>query len=85
MSVINLFKEHPDTYKREALGLLTEKQLNFLIDNLDEDFEEEEEYLLFPDMLDYLKKQGADKDLLSMLEKALVGARDGIDISFTIE
>jgi hypothetical protein len=85
MSIINLFKEHPDTYKREALGFLTEKQLNFLIENLDEDFEEDEEYLLFPDMLDYLKKQGADKDLLSILEKALVGARDGIDICFTIE
>jgi hypothetical protein len=85
MSVIQLFKEHPNTYKREVLGTLTEKQLNFLIDNLDEDFEEDEEYLLFPDMIHSLKEQGADTDLITMLEKALGGARDGIDICYTIE
>ncbi|MBN1566358.1 MAG: galactosyldiacylglycerol synthase [Acidobacteria bacterium] len=85
MSIIQLLKEHPDTYKREILGTLTEKQLDFLMDNLEEEFEEDEEYLLFPDTLDYLKEQGADKDLVSMLEKALAGVQDGVDILYLIE
>ena len=85
MSVIQLYKEHPETYKREAIGALTEDQLDFLIENLEEDFEEDEEYLLYPDTVDYLKEQGADKDLISMLEKALVGAQDGIDILYLVE
>lgn len=85
MGIIQLYKENPDTYKREPLGALTEKQLDFLIANLDDEFEEDEEYLLFPDTLDFLKEQGADKDLIAMLEKALIGTQDGIDIIYLIE
>jgi hypothetical protein len=84
MSAIQLYKEHPDTYKREAVGTITEKQLDFLMENLDE-FEEDEEYFLIADTIDYLKEQGADRDLLSILEKALVGTQDGIDILYLVE
>jgi hypothetical protein len=85
MSPINLYKENPNTYEREILGAITEDQLDFLEDNLDEVFEEDEEFLLFPDTIDYLKEQGADNELLALLEKALAGTRDGVDILYLVE
>lgn len=83
--MIQLYKEHPDTYKREILGAITEAQLNFLVDNLDEEFEEDEEYFLIPENIDDLKSQGADHHLIAMLEKALDGAPEGVDIFYLIE
>jgi hypothetical protein len=85
MSVINLYKEHPETYAREILGTITESQLNFLIDNLEEEFEEDEECFISADTIDYLKKQGADKDLIAMLDKALAGIQDDVEICYVIE
>ncbi len=85
MSTIQLYKEHPDTYEREMLGTITEDQLDFLMENLEEEFEEDEEYFLLPDTVEYLRDQGADSDLLALLEKALAGAQDGIDILYLIE
>ena len=79
MNVIKLYKENPQTYEREVLGTITEKQLDFLIDNLDE------EYLLNSGTLDFLKDQNADQNLIAMLEKALAGNRDGIDILYLVE
>ncbi len=85
MSPIQLYKEHPDTYKRELLGTLTEDQLDFLIDNFEVEFEEDEEYFLMADMIDFLKEQGADRNLLALLQKALTGTQDGVDILYLIE
>jgi hypothetical protein len=85
MSAIRLFKENPDTHKREALGTITENQLDFLIENLEEEFEEDEEYFLTRDTVDYLREQGADSNLLAMLEQALAGTQDGIDVSYVSE
>ncbi len=85
MSSIHLFKEHPKTYERQSLGTITEKQLDFLMENLEEEFEEDEEYFLNLDTIDYLKEQGADKDLLTLLEKALSGTQDGVDILYIVE
>ena len=85
MSVIQLYKEHPETYERIALGTITENQLDFLMENLEEEFEEDEEYLLMPNTIDFLKEQGVDRDLLAMLEKALAGTKDGVDILYLFE
>jgi processive 1,2-diacylglycerol beta-glucosyltransferase len=85
MSTIRLYREHPDTYEREILGTITENQLDFLMENLEEEVDEDEEYLLMQDTIDFLKEQGVDADLLAMLEKALAGTRDGVDILYLIE
>jgi len=85
MSTIQLYMEHPDTYKREILGAISEEQLNFLVDNLDDEFEEDEEYFLFPDTIEDLKSQGADGHLIALLEKALACSQDGVDILYLIE
>jgi hypothetical protein len=85
MSAIKLYKEHPDTYKRDFLGTITEKQLDVLMDNVEEEFEEDEEYFLSADTIDFMKEQGADKDLIAILEKALSGHQDGVDIFYIVE
>ena len=85
MGIIRLYMENPKTYEREVLGILTEQQLDFLIDNLEEEFEEDEEYLLNADTLDFLKNQKADNNLIALLEKALVGTKDGIEILYLEE
>ncbi len=85
MSAIQLYKEHPDTYEREIVGTITENQLDFLMENLEEEFEEDEEYFLDADTIDYLKEQGADNDLIAVLEKALAGTQDGVDILYLVE
>ena len=85
MSAIQLYKEKPDTSEREAVCTITEAQLDFLIDNLEEEFEEDEEYFLNADTIDYLKEQGADSELIAVLERALAGAKDGVDICYVVE
>jgi hypothetical protein len=85
MTAIQLYKEHPKTCERQALGTLTAKQLDFLMENLEEEFEEDEDYFLNLDTIDYLKEQGADKDLIAILEKALTGMQDGVDILYLVE
>ena len=85
MSLIQLYKEHPETYKKEIIGALSENQLDFLMENLEVEFEEDEEYFLNADTVDYLKEQGADCGLLSMLEQALSGSKNGVDILYLIK
>jgi hypothetical protein len=85
MSPIQLYKEHPDTYAREILGTITESQLDFLLNNLDDEFEEDGECFVSSETVDELKVQGADSHLIAMLEKALAGAQDGVDIFYVIE
>ena len=85
MSIIQLYREHPKTYKLEPLGTITENQLDFLIENLEEEFEENEECFLISDTIDYLKSQGADSALISILEKALAGNQEGVEISYAFE
>ena len=82
---MNLYKIDNDTYEREMLGSVTESQLAFLVDNLEEDFEEDGEYFFSTETIQYLREKGADKDLLSMLEKAVSGTEEGVDIFYDIE
>jgi len=85
MGIINLYKENPKTYEREILGTITENQLDFLIDNFEEEFEEDEEYLLNAVSINFLKEQNADKNLIALLEKALADTKDCIDIVYLVE
>lgn len=82
MTTIQLYKEHPDTHERIAIGVITEAQLDFLVENLEEEFEEDEECFMNSETIDYLREQGADRDLLAILEKAVAGIQDGVDISY---
>ena len=85
MSIIRLNKQNPETYEPESLGSITENQLDFLIDNLEEEFAEDEEYWINQDTIDYLRDLGADEGLLQLLEKAIAGSEEGVDITYQIE
>jgi hypothetical protein len=85
MSIIRLYKQDPDTYEREPLGIITENQLDFLTENLEEELEEEEESWVNQATIDYLRDQGADQGLLQLLAKAVAGSEEGVDIFYQIE
>lgn len=56
------------------IGTITEEELQFLIDNLEEEWEEDRDYYLNQTMLDILKnKPDAPERLMEMLEKAAGG------------
>jgi processive 1,2-diacylglycerol beta-glucosyltransferase len=57
------------------LGEITEKQLQFLVDQLEEEFMEDQDYAITPLVLTYFEGLRADPHLLSLLRQAL-GERD---------
>ncbi len=82
--MIQLFIEDPESGEREPLGTLSEVQLQFLVDHLEEEFEEDESYYIDHDTVDYLHDAGADEELIHVLEKGLqtVGPDEGIEIAY---
>ena len=61
------------------VGQLSEEQLDFLVDNLEEEWPEDRDYYVNRAMLELLKQRGADSTLVHMLTQAL-GDRDEVDI-----
>ncbi len=61
------------------VGDVSEDQLDFLIDNLEEEWGDDQDYYLNREMIDVLAQRGADEALLSLLNQAL-GDKDDIDI-----
>ena len=82
---MNLYRINNDTFEREMLGSVTESQLAFLSQSLEEEFEENDEYFVNAETLQHLREIGADKDLMSMLEKAVTGTEEGVDIFYAVE
>ena len=63
----------------ESLGQISNDDLQFLIDNLEEEWDGDTDYYLNRTTIDMLKDSGADKALIRLLEEAL-GERDDIEI-----
>jgi len=63
----------------KPLGQVTEEQLQYLIDTLEEEWLEDQDYAITPLTLEYLEGLGADPELISMLRDALAG-REVIEI-----
>lgn len=82
MSMIQLFVQDPDSKKRNPLGLITEARLRFLQSSLEEEFEEDVAFIIDQETVDYLRDQGAPADLLNLLQQALEGHQDGIEITY---
>lgn len=64
------------------LGSITEEELQFLIDNLEEEWEEDTDYYLNRTTLEMLMDRGASQSLLEILERAM-GDRDDIEIEWS--
>ncbi len=69
--MINLY----DTHKRHV-GTITEAQLQFLIDSMEEESTTDQDYYLDEATIDYLEARGADAGLVALLRGAL-GDHDG--------
>ena len=63
----------------EPIGSLTEEQLQFLVDQLEEESLEDTDYAITSMTLDYFEEIGGDAKLIQMLRTAL-GTKDEIVI-----
>ena len=63
----------------ELIGEITDIQLQFLIDQMEEESMEDRDYAITQMELDYFEAQGADSGLLSILRSALAN-KDEISI-----
>jgi hypothetical protein len=64
-----------------ALGKITEAQLHFLQEQLEEESPEDTDYYINAATLDMLEEQGADRVLLDLLRQAL-GSREDMEIQW---
>jgi processive 1,2-diacylglycerol beta-glucosyltransferase len=58
------------------IGTITEAQLQFLIDQLEEETRDDQDYYINDTTLDLFEQQGADKALVALLRKALAGRNE---------
>ena len=65
------------------IGVVTEDQVQFLIDNLEEEGFEDQDYYIDPESLSFLAESGCDKELLTMLADALED-RVNIDVRYEV-
>ena len=64
------------------LGTISEAQLRFLVDQLEEEYAEDRDYYINLTMLDVMQQNGADPGLVDLLSKA-IGDRDGVEIEWS--
>jgi len=76
--MINLY----DKATGMRLGNLTEDQLQFLIDQLEEESLDDKDYSITRMEIDYLAEQGADSELLELLRQAL-GFKDEVEVRWS--
>ena len=65
----------------DEIGTINDNQLAFLVDQLEEENEDDKEYFIDRDTLDLFSDNGADPELLALLEKAM-GDDDEINIAW---
>ena len=63
----------------KPLGTISETQLQFLIDNLEEEYVEDMDYYINQITLDMFEERGIDAGLLKLLRDAL-GTREDMEI-----
>lgn len=64
------------------LGTISEEQLQFLVDQLEEEFEEDRDYYISPETVDLMNQNGADPELVNLLRGA-IGDREGVEIQWS--
>jgi hypothetical protein len=55
----------------DEIGVISDVQLKFLVEQLEEDHEEDEEHFIDRESLELLSDNGADPELLGILEKGM--------------
>ena len=65
------------------VGIITADQVQFLIDNFEEEGVEDQDYYIDSDALNFLAENGCDEELLTMLTDALED-RVNIDLRYEV-
>lgn len=65
----------------DEIGTIDDKQLQFLVSQLEEEHDDDKDYFIDRDTLELLSDNGADPELLALLEKGLAGD-DEMDIGW---
>jgi len=65
----------------DEIGTIDDKQLAFLVEQLEEEHDDDKDYFIDRETLELLSDNGADPELLAVLEKGLAGD-DEMDISW---
>ena len=65
----------------DDIGNITDAQLAFLVEQLEEEHDDDKDYFIDRDTLELLSDNGADPDLLGMLEKAM-GEDESMNIAW---
>jgi hypothetical protein len=65
----------------DEIGKIDDKQLAFLVEQLQEDHDDDTDYFIDRETLELLSDNGADPELLALLEKGLAGD-DEMDIAW---
>lgn len=63
------------------IGTITDVQLAFLVEQLEEEHDEDQDYYIDKDTLELMSDNGIDPELLAMLEKA-IGDDEHMDIAW---
>ena len=63
----------------QKIGNITDDQLQFLMNQLEEEHSHDQDYYLSRDTLEVLKENGADSQLINLLTEAL-GSNEDLDI-----
>ncbi len=66
------------------VGSITEEELQFLIDNLEEEWEEDKDYYLNRQTLEMLEGRGISAALAQMLDQAM-GEGDDVEVEWSRE
>ena len=65
----------------DDIGQISDEQLAFLVEQLEEEHDDDTDYYIDRDTLELLSDNGADPELLAMLEKA-IGDDESMDIAW---
>jgi hypothetical protein len=71
-----------DVESGDLIGTISAAQLQFLVDQLEEEDSEDQDYYVDATTLDWFEEHDADPALMALLRGAL-GARQGMDIRWT--
>jgi hypothetical protein len=66
------------------IGAISEEQLRFLVDHLEEEYEEDRDYYIQRELLDMLEEAGGDPELVAMLARAM-GDGEVLEIEWSRE
>ena len=71
-----------DAETNKPIGTITEGQLQFLIDELEEESATDQDYYIDAVTIDMLQQDSGDAHLIALLRNAL-GAREGFEVRWT--